>query len=944
MSSLPLLSFLPLLLLLTTLLPLSEADFTNSCPKKCRCKWTGGKKTADCASKDFTTVPRGISPEVQVLNLNGNFIKRLEKDVFKIAGLVNLQKISLTNCGIEKVHENAFRNLRILTDIDLSSNNISKIAGNTFQGNDKLRTLILRGNSITSLPPAVFPQLRSLKNIDLSNNKISEISIKAFNNIIRSPTVEGIDLSSNRLTTMEEGSIIGLYTLKSLQLHDNPWLCDCKLKAFRDYVVHKGLYNSPTKCSEPERLAGKPWNSNLIGSNEFACKPEIARRNDNSRVYSQPGDNVTLNCIITGNPTPAAKWVLNGRIILNNTSPSSDSSSKRSYIIREVATMERGIRRNYSLTITKVDSKDLGDYTCVAINEGGMADHNITLTFNRVGPLNDDQFQSVLIGAVAGGIFLLVILFIILYCLCVRRGKDKNGHRGHNGSVIGYTDSAGEKLLTDHTSIHRQANPLPKPPRAEYRGGEYVGLLTNDSELAEYGHAPGLEYGQIGYVPLPYSGPPGYVSADKYDEMNDGRHSGSNSDQLTHSRASYHSTDPDQYPDLLDIPNRHKEGSPPQDFNHHHHHHQQPLHPMHLMSPPPHYHHPAMGNTLPHPSMGGTLPHPPMGGTLPHPHHPRSVSCDHSNALPILAIPQQPQPTQRPGYVTLPRRPRTSWSAGAGPPRDTPSPSFSLQLAREPIYDGVGPRTSADGSSKLSLNRSGDPATPRGVAGVLSPPSGRYSTATPTLLPYCAPIQEECPPTPKQQQARMGLLPNSTPNMLDIPDPPSMAASPKLVPSVSEQTLNDENLSAYFEPFGAAMRPNNNPGARDSVASCDSDTILPSKEKKSDPPLLCSTPRSSLESPHGPTQLQSIPEGGGGHKPHHKGGGPPTLPKPKKLPPPTLPKPAKTRPQPPPKPKNSDPLGDDSSSNSLFSDKRQSEPVTPENRSFQDETEDGSEV
>ena len=47
----------------------------------------------------------------------------------------------------------------------------------------------------------------------------------------------------------------------------------------------------------------------------------------------------------------------------------------------------------------------------------------------------------------------------------------------------------------------------------------------------------------------------------RYDEYGEGRTSASNSDQTgTLSRASYHSSDPEQYPDLLDIPNRYFTG------------------------------------------------------------------------------------------------------------------------------------------------------------------------------------------------------------------------------------------------------------------------------------------------------------------------------------------------------------------------------------------------
>ena len=162
-------------------------------------------------------------------------------------------------------------------------------------------------------------------------------------------------------------------------------------------------------------------------------------------------------------------------------------------------------------------------------------------------------------------------------------------------------------------------------------------------------------------------------------------------------------------------------------MHHPHHHHQQPLHPAHLVSPPHlHHHH---GSAFQRPAVY-------TSGTLPHPHHPRSVSCDHTAGGPYVPTAQQPQQQQRPGYVTLPRRPRSSW-AGQQPSRDSPSPAFSLRDNRDPIYDGVGPRTSADGSSSINLNKSVDGASlPR-------------QKVHPSLIPYCPPIKEEAPPTPR---------------------------------------------------------------------------------------------------------------------------------------------------------------------------------------------------
>ena len=71
--------------------------------------------------------------------------------------------------------------------------------------------------------------------------------------------------------------------------------------------------------------------------------------------------------------------------------------------------------------------------------------------------------------------------------------------------------------------------------------------------------------------------------------------------------------------------------------------------------------------------------------TLP---HPRSQS-------PFIGLPVCVPKTA--GYVTIPRRPRASWSCA---PSQTMVPLIS-----EPVYDNLGLRTTATGSSVLSLNK-----------------------------------------------------------------------------------------------------------------------------------------------------------------------------------------------------------------------------------------------
>jgi len=103
-----------------------------------------------------------------------------------------------------------------------------------------------------------------------------------------------------------------------------------------------------------------------------------------------------------------------------------------------------------------VNANDLGDYSCVAINKGGMAERNVTLTFTDplTGPVPYPQKLTIIIGVAAGALLILIVFIIALCCCCRKRGKDKSGH-SLNGSVLGYTDPAGEKLLPQNGTLNR---------------------------------------------------------------------------------------------------------------------------------------------------------------------------------------------------------------------------------------------------------------------------------------------------------------------------------------------------------------------------------------------------------------------------------------------------------------------------------------------------------
>ena len=72
--------------------------------------------------------------ETQVLDLSGNNLQILPREVFARHGLLNLQRLHLADCRIGQIDQTAFRGLTNLVELNLAGNLLTSVPIATFSG------------------------------------------------------------------------------------------------------------------------------------------------------------------------------------------------------------------------------------------------------------------------------------------------------------------------------------------------------------------------------------------------------------------------------------------------------------------------------------------------------------------------------------------------------------------------------------------------------------------------------------------------------------------------------------------------------------------------------------------------------------------------------------------------------------------------------------------
>lgn len=245
-------------------------------------------------------------PNLTYANLRRNKISTLrERSFVRNKFLVELD---ISANEISYIHPQAFIGARQLTFINLSANALQgSVPSNTFATNYNLRTLDLsmnrldsvgnlsilllqnldlsqcqiteiKNDSLRSLPWLTYLNLSHnpmekipdrvqswyLKQLDLSYCRLSTITNETFR---RMPEIVRINLIGNRFTNP---FTVDMFThnehLYSLQLANNPWICDCsqEMKLFWEFLVYypakiKQSEQNDIKCMSPNSVAGKSW-------------------------------------------------------------------------------------------------------------------------------------------------------------------------------------------------------------------------------------------------------------------------------------------------------------------------------------------------------------------------------------------------------------------------------------------------------------------------------------------------------------------------------------------------------------------------------------------------------------------------------------------------------------------------------------------------------------
>ncbi|KAL4238543.1 Toll-like receptor 5 [Mactra antiquata] len=197
------------------------------------------------------------------LDLSNNNLIQVQYSKDRFSSLGSLLYFSLANNQLQYFQTDLFKYTTSLRFLHLEGNSIGSMiaedfGGELFKGLSNLEQLYLMNNNIMSIPEPSFQDLASLKLLNLTNNKMTGWGKELFRSTQK---LEALDFTNNLISTLKADNVGKFRFPMNLNLTGNPFLCDCDLRWFRDWMNKTEVElsnNSSYICHEPKDWSGKP--------------------------------------------------------------------------------------------------------------------------------------------------------------------------------------------------------------------------------------------------------------------------------------------------------------------------------------------------------------------------------------------------------------------------------------------------------------------------------------------------------------------------------------------------------------------------------------------------------------------------------------------------------------------------------------------------------------
>ena len=120
--------------------------------------------------------------------------------------------------GVDSANDVTAEHLALITNLNLSDQNIAALNAGDFDGLSSLNSLALYKNTLSSLPADIFSGLFSLNRLDLGSNRLSGLPADIFSEL---SSLNWLSLSFNQLSSLPADAFSGLSSLNTLNLSYN---------------------------------------------------------------------------------------------------------------------------------------------------------------------------------------------------------------------------------------------------------------------------------------------------------------------------------------------------------------------------------------------------------------------------------------------------------------------------------------------------------------------------------------------------------------------------------------------------------------------------------------------------------------------------------------------------------------------------------------------------